>query len=208
MKKLKFTWVILPPLVFSLVTFCYFFRFYTPNEDRISLIKNTGAFPDSSKGPSYDPLEIRDFLPGSMGDHLKFELCLRNKNRVFIGNKELVLDWQSNEIQEKVNIGAMSVYPSQIPDPKLYKKIGQWGCVPADVSKFSTSTIFTDINSGLVLDTNSREVSAPEVYVGETWVYSRMRWSSLFFVLIFWYLAWWGFVLLLNKIIGFVRGEN
>ncbi len=204
----KIGYVFLIPFILSTATFFYFFHLYKPYKVEVDLTKNTEPY----KKITFDSLEVRDFLPNSMGANLKFKLCLRNGNKIYINNSEFFNKYKmSAEDRKKIHLGAMKINASLIKDMDFYVKRGEWKCLPIDMIKLSASEVTSEVNTGVAVffsdKGNPTSTQFPKIE-GYSFLYIRMQWNNLIFLMIAWYLSWFGFVLLLKQICRFVWQDD
>ncbi len=164
----------------------------------------------------FDPLGIRDLLPDAIGQHLKFVLCLRNKNRFTFGGEPYdinTLPGATNEVRQ--TLGAMSVRVSLLPELNLYEKRGDAGCVSVDMDKLAVSTVTSEVANGHFeikayaqssTTSSNTAIKVPVVDMSRTMIYARVQWNYMLLLAFTYIVGWFGFVLLLQKIWQFVQG--
>jgi hypothetical protein len=146
---------------------------------------------------------------------LKFELCLDNKNEVYVGDKRLDLSKSAEGDTELENtVGAMAIRASLIPALDLYREIGDSGCVTVDADNLFNSDLTGEVNNGRPIISSSVEMGKTNIRVFQPTVsikshlYARIQRNSLVFIVISLYILWPGFILLFTGTISFIKGNK
>ena len=207
--KKRIAWLIVPPILFTLLIFVYFFRIYKAADSKNSFNKEN----QGQQEIKFDPYGIRDMLPLSISSHIVgMVLCLNNRNQIFRDGKVFDAALVNNRGEVEV-IGAMAVHLSEITNFEIYKLRNSSGCELVDAEKLFASKVTTDINMGEVFVSTSSEQntinlrgSIPEVNYSKSLLYARLGWKNIIIIfLTLLFVIWPGALLLWVNIIDFIR---
>jgi len=211
----KFTrsiWVFFPPIVLALTIFFYFYESY--KYDPQILVND-----DKPINTVFDQFGVKNIIPSPIAENLKSVICLKNLNDIKINDEIVNLNSLAGSENVKRNIGKMTLNLSLIPEFELTMERGQSGCKTVDTEKLFLSKVTSTVNnSGLVAlfsNQNYQDISEgkqievplkqPVISFNNTTLYARMRWDHFIYMLIAFYTAWFGFVLLFREVYKFVR---
>ena len=212
-------WVFLPPLLLVISTFLYLSKIYKTETSIIDIKKDSRP----SSNVIFDPLEVRDFLPDSIGQKIKFVLCLKNRNEITLNGQSIDTIPVPNELEDaKKHAGFMAIRASAIPELDLNSEHNKSNCVSIDMEKLMKSTVNSEINNGLTLltfsDDNIKDIhqgkstqvayTRPQFDLSHTQLYTRMQWNYFFFLTIIYYIGWFGLIILFKTIYEFIFDQN
>lgn len=198
------------------VIFLYFFRPYKLNNVAIEIAPNQVAT-TSPQTATLDPWGIKDLLPIKTSAGLGFKLCLWNNNMIYFGDKLFDPKNLPEELKESGKVlGAIAVKSSVVPELNLYMERGDHGCISVKAEDLLRSnTLINEVNTGMAVlywpvegtskATTTALITPASIDMKSTILYMRINHLHFSIISFAMFTGWFGFVLLLNQVIQFIR---